>query len=484
MHIEKKDSSKSIISSFIWKLLERVSTQIINLIIQIVLARMISPKEFGSLAILIVFINIANIFVQKGFSSSLIRKKEVDMLDYDTAFITSFLISTLLYIILFFMSPAISHIYSSNELKSGLRILSISLLFGALYCIQNAILVREMKFKIIFKRGLISSVLSGIIGIIMAIYGGGLWSLVVQNLLNQILLCLTVSKIIKWRPRFRFSFERLREIFSFGGKILISEIISYGMESIRTLSIGKKFSTEALSYYDRGQIYPATLMRSIYDTIGGVLLPVYSKHQDEADLLSSSMCKAISVSMFIITPFFVGAAAIAHPLINILLTEKWSPCIPYFMIFCFYQITYPIQGITRQILYARGSSDIVLKMEIIKGFITLISLSVSLQFNVFAVAIAALITTYSVTYINLIYTQKVIPIKILKIIEGMKKTILYNLIMFILIYSINFFDLSNILKLIVQVFVGISVYWILSLVFNDENYLVIKKLFLNWYIKK
>lgn len=465
-----------VVTSFVWKFMERANTQIINLIVQVFLARMIAPEEFGSLAVLSVFFNIATIFVQKGLSSSLIRKKQADDLDYDTAFIVSIFIAIVLYIVLFVAAPYIATIFNSSELKNALRVLTLNLLFGALYCIQNAILVRQMKFKIIFFRGLISSIISGGIGITMAIHGFGLWALVAQIVSNQIILCLIVMNSIEWKPHFRFSFERLSEIVSFGGKILISELLVYIIEGIRTLIVGKKFTTELLSYYDRGQSYPATIMRSIYDTIGSVLLPIYSKKQDEPELLATAMYQAISICMFLITPFFVGLAAVAKPLISVLLTEKWLPCVPFFIVFCFYQITYPIQGITRQVLYARGNSELVLKMEVIKGIITMIALVISLKISVFAIAVSALITTYFITGFNLFYTKKVIPIQIKKVFINIKNTLIYNVGMFLIIFAINFVPLENGIKLLIQIFLGIITYITFAIIFKDKNYKTCLKL--------
>ncbi len=464
--------TSAVVSSFLWKFMERASTQIINLVVQISLARMIAPEDFGSLAVLIVFYNLSNIFIQKGLSSSLIRKKETDELDYNTAFLASLFVATCLVIILFFIAPYIAEIYKSEELVSALRILSISLLFGSLYCIQNAILVRTMQFKIIFIRGLKASIFSGVIGISMALCGYGLWALVAQILTNQIVLCISVRKSIEWKPKFQFSINRLNDILSFGGKILISELIVYTIESVRTLLIGKKYSVEDLAFYDRGQMYPATIMRSIYDTIGSVLLPVYSRHQDEEELLISAMYQTIFIAMFLITPIFVGMAAVAEPLISILLTDKWLPCVPYFIIFCFYQIPYPIQGITRQLLYAKGQSALVLKMEVVKGIVTITTLIISYSYGVLEIAVAALVTTYCVTIINLIYTRRVIPIQIKTILHGMTRTILYNVIMFLIVYSINYLALSNTIKIMIQISLGISSYFVLAKIFRDQNYLI------------
>lgn len=461
-------SNNKVINSFLWKFLERAGTQIVNLVVQIILARLINPSEFGSLAVLIVFVNIANIFIQKGLSSSIIRKKDADSLDYDTALWASMCLAGILYIIIFVFAPLISKVYNSVILIRGLRIFSIQLFFGALYCIQNAILVREMQFKTIFIRGIISSIGAGIVGIIMAYLEYGLWALVMQTILNQILCCLTAWKAVSWKPKFRFSKERLSDIFSFGGKILISELLSYSVEGIRTLVIGKVYSPKVLSYYDRGQTYPATLMRGIYDTIGGVLLPVFSKKQDDKNL-GYTIVKYNSIIFFLTTPIFVGMAAVANPLIPILLTDKWNGAIPFFIIFSLYWIPYPIQGICKMGVYAKGVSDSVLKIEVAKTIVTFITLGVSLFISPFAIALAALITMVFTTILYVVALYRIIHFSIYDMCKGIIKPAIASAAMFFVVNLIGGIHIGNVPKLFVQIIVGILIYLIISVICRNNN---------------
>lgn len=460
--------SNKMFSSFLWKFLERTSTQIINLVIQIILARLISPEKFGELAILIVFVNIANIFVQKGFSSSLIRKKEISDADCNTVFTVGFIVSLVLYVIIYLLAPVIAKVYNSPDLGSNLRVISIQLFFSAVYCVQNAILVREMKFRTIFFRGFIATVMAGLTGIGLAYKNYGLPALVAQSLLNQILLCVTAWFAVKWRPRFCFYKKNFAEIFSFGSKILLSEILSYFVESLRTLVIGKKYSETDLSYYDRGQTYPATLMRGVYDTLAGVLLPHFSKEQDENESLSQDLLNSVSVSMFIITPVFIGMAAVGPVLIPLLLTEVWIEAIPYFMIFCVYQIPFPIQGILRQAIYAKGQGTYVLKIEIIKSIISLVALLVALPFGVMPIAISAVAAMYITTGVSYFYTKRLITLSVKQIFSGTWKTFSSCIIMFVVVYAMNGIVLNKVVLLLCQVFVGILMYLLLSLMMHNE----------------
>ncbi len=464
-------NDRSIVKSFLWKFLERAGTQLVNLIVQIILARLIAPSEFGSLAVLIVFVNIANIFIQKGLSSSIVRKKEADTLDYDTALWASLVMAGILYTIIFFTAPFIANIYGSLILIKGLRVFALQLFFGSLYCIQNAILVREMQFKSIFIRGMISSIGAGVVGICMAYLGWGLWALVVQTLLNQILCCLTAWKAVNWIPGFRFSKTRLSEILSFGGKILVSEILNYSVEGIRTLAIGKVYSTEALSFYDRGQTYPATLMRGIYDTLGGVLLPVFSRKQEDDNDLGTAVVQSASVTFYLTTPIFVGMAAVANSLIPLLLTDKWAGAIPFFVIFSLYWIPYPIQGICKNGVYAKGDSDVVLKIEIARTVITFITLAIAIFISPLAIAIAALITMFFTTAFYIIALQKIIHFSIKSMFLSMVKTFFTSLAMYVLVRIVEMLNVGNALILLFQVIVGIISYLLISFVIKDKNLL-------------
>lgn len=342
---------KTVIGSLIWKICERGSAQLISLIVQIVLARILAPELFGIVAILLVFINIANVIIQKGFASSLIRKKDASDLDFNTAFLVSEGIAIACIIVIFFLAPFLESIYQTNELALYLRALSGVLVFGALNSIQNAALVRQMEFKKIFVRSFFAALGSGIISIFAALMNLGIWVLIIQTISQNILLCLITAFQCPWKPRLQFSKLSFNEIFSFGSKILVAEIISIVVEDIRTLVIGKKYSTEDLAYYDRGQVYPATAMSSIYDAIMSVMLPVFSKSQDDRKILASQVERACLMSSFVTFPLFIGFASVARPFVLLLLTDKWLASVPFIIVFCIYQLSFPIYGIMRQGLY-------------------------------------------------------------------------------------------------------------------------------------
>ncbi len=464
MASDSKESNRTILGSLVWKICERGATQLVSLIVQIILARILAPEAFGVIAILLVFINIANVFIQKGFASSLIRKKEATDIDFNTAFLVSECIALTCVAIIWIISPLLESWYQTNGLGFYLRVLSLVLVFGALNSIQNAVLVRKMEFKKIFIRSFLSAVSSGVISIAAAMANLGIWVLIIQSISQNMLLCIITTFQCPWKPKLQFSKSSFNEIFSFGSKILVAELISIGVEDTRTLIIGKKYSTSDLAYYDRGQVYPATAMRSIYDALMSVMLPVFSKNQDQDNVLARQIEKVCVMSCFFTSPLFIGFAAVAKPFVLLLLTEKWIDSTVFIVVFCFYQLIFPIYGIMRQGLYAIGKSDIVLKLEILKAALFLISIIIGVQLSPLGVAIATSIAIYIVTIVYIFVLRRFVGINVKSISSELIKTLASCLIMYLIItFFNNIVELGPALTLLIDilmgglVFVGVSV---------------------------
>lgn len=474
-----QSEKKRVAFSFVWKLLERGSAQLITLIVQIVLARILAPDEFGVISILLVFINIANVFIQKGFASSLIRKEDVSNKDYNTAFVVSEAIAIFCVVILIVFSNTIESFYSIPNLGTYMRVLSVSLLFGALYSVQNAELVKKMHFKQIFYRSIASSIGSGVIGIVAAFLGMGVWALIMQSVAQQVIICFATMVACEWKPRIEFSRKSFDELFFFGSKILVAEIISIGVENVRTLIIGKKYAATDLAYYDRGQVYPATAMRSIYDTISSVLLPVFSKIQNKPQKLADTVVQSLSISSFLICPLFIGLAAVARPFILLILTSKWESAAPFLIIFCIYQIAFPAYGILRQCLYALGKSDDVLRFEILRSIFFIIAIIVGLIFNTIAIAVFSCIAMYLTTIMYYCGVRKYLPLKTKKMILSIIKTIFQCVVMTMLIILFNKMQISIMLQILIDVVLGMVTYILLSVVLKNESFLFCVSFFKN-----
>lgn len=468
-------NKKGVASSFAWKLCERGASQVITIVVQIVLARLLAPDDFGALAIIVVFTNLANVFIQKGFASSIIRKKDASDADYNTAFVVSEGITLVCIAILFVVAPLIAGFYNNSHITWYLRVLSISLVFGALYSIENAVLVRNMKFKVIFIRSIAAALISGAVGIVAAFCGMGVWALIIQSVSQQIILCVVTYFGCDWKPRLSFSRESFRSIFSFGSKILVAELISIGVEDLRTLIIGKRYSSADLAYYDRGQYYPNAAMRGLYDTISSVMLPVLSKEQDNKEQLKKSVEQSVSLSVYMISPLFVGLAAVADLFVLLLLTERWAPSIPFLRLFCIYQLAFPIYGIMRQSLYAIGNSAAVLKLEIIRGMLFMVAIITGCLISPFVIAITTSVALYITTFIYVLFVHKYTGFNLKKVLKNILLTGLQCLIMYVFIMLLNRLSISKLLLLIIDVLVGAGIYIGLSILLRNESFAFLKK---------
>lgn len=465
--------SNNVASSFLWKFFERGSSQIITMVIQIILARILLPQDFGILAIILVFVNLASIFVQKGFASSLVRKKNTSEQDYNTVFVVSEGIALLFIIIIFLIAPLIASFYNNREIILYLRVLSMSLLFGAFYSIQSAILIRNMQFRIIFYSSLFATIISGLLGIIAAYSELGIWALIIQTLSQQILLCIATFAVCDWKPKIEFSRESFDNIFSFGSKILVAELISIGVEDLRTLIIGKKFSSIDLAYYDRGQYYPSATMRGIYDTIASVMLPVLSKEQDCLSRLAKTLEKSLCLSIFIVTPLYVGLAAVADIFIPVLLTEQWNASIPYLRIFCIYQLAFPIYGIMRQSLYALGDSSAVLRLEIVRGIFFIAAIIFGCFFDTFMIAITSTVALYATTAMYVFKVNNDIQFDVVNVARNIFVTLIQSVIMYAAIIEFNQINISKMLLLVVDIILGFLIYVGLSVIMKNGMLFVI-----------
>lgn len=463
----------NVASSFLWKFFERGSSQIITMIIQIILARILLPRDFGVLAIILVFVNLASIFVQKGFASSLVRKKNTSEQDYNTVFVISEGIALLFIIIIFLVAPLIAAFYNNHEIILYLRVLSISLLFGAFYSIQSAILIRNMQFKIIFYSSLSATIISGLLGIIAAYSELGIWALIIQTLSQQIVLCIATFAVCDWRPKIEFSRESFEDIFAFGSKILVAELISIGVEDLRTLIIGKKFSSTDLAYYDRGQYYPSATMRGIYDTIASVMLPVLSREQDCLSKLAKTLEKSLCLAIFIVTPLYVGLAAVADIFIPVLLTEQWNASIPYLQIFCIYQLAFPIYGIMRQCLYALGNSSAVLKLEIVRGILFIAAIIFGCFFDTFMIAIASTVALYTTTAMYTFKVNNDIHFDVVNVARNVFITLIQSAIMYAAIIAFNQIGISKVLLLVLDIILGCVMYVGSSVIMKNRMLFVI-----------
>jgi teichuronic acid exporter len=457
-----------VLSSLLWKLMERGGTQGIQFIVQIVLARLLLPEDYGIIALVLVFIAIANVFVQSGLNTSLIQKKEADEIDFSSVFYVSLLIAGLFYIILFLTVPFIAEFYNKQQLIPVLRVLAVTLFFGAFNSIQNAIIARNMQFKKLFFSSTGAILISGIVGIYMACAGYGVWALVGQQIINQLSISLILWFTVKWRPRLIFSHRRVKELFSFGWKLLVSSLIYTIYIDLRSLVIGKMFEAEILGLYNRGQQFPAVLVSNIDGSIQSVMFPVLASQQDSRPRVKDMMRRAIVTSSFVTFPMMVGLAVTAEPLVKLLLTDKWLPCVPFLQIFCASHALMPIHTANLQAINALGRSDIFLKLEIIKIIVGLSVLGITVFYGVYAIALGAVLSGIISTFINAYPNKKLLGYSYKDQCNDIMPSLLLSLVMGVVVYNFKLLGLSALITLIIQVCGGVILYVGLAWIFKLE----------------
>ncbi len=463
-----------VLSSLFWKLMERGGNQGIQFIVQIFLARLLAPEQFGIIAIVMVFIDLAQVFVQSGFNTALIQKKDADEVDFSSVFYLSLFVAALLYILIYFTAPFIAEFYRDPILTSVLRVIGFTLFFGAFYSIQNAYIARNMVFKKLFYSSIGSILISGMAGIIAAYMGLGIWALVIQQLLNQASSIIIMWLTVKWRPKLIFSFKRVKVLFSFGWKLLASFLLNTLYSDLRTLIIGRIYNPSTLGYYNRGQLFPKVIVSNIDGSIQSVMLPTLSAYQDDKERVKKMMRRAIVTSSFIIFPMMIGMAAVAEPLVKIVLTDKWLPAVPFLQIYCISYSLQPIHTTNLQAINAMGRSDIFLKLEIIKKIYGLIVLAISINFGVYAIALGAVLTGVISSFVNAYPNKQLLNYSYKEQWLDIMPSLLISFIMGAVVYLFNFLSLTALQILILQVGIGIVLYVGLAKIFKIEcfSYLV------------
>jgi len=473
------DLKTKTIKGMFWSFSEIVSLQGINFVVQIFLARLLMPEDFGLIGMITIFIAVSQSLIDSGFTSAIIREKNITNTDYSTVFYFNLVISIVIYFILFFSSPLISSFYNEPRLVYIIRILSVVIIINAFGLIQRTILTREIDFKTQTKITFISSVLSGIVAVILAFLGLGVWALVIRQILMQLIQSLMLINHNKWIPSLSFDINSFKRLFGFGWKILVSGLINTLYQNIYYPIIGKFFSVTDLGFFTNAKKMNDIPSMATSQAVQKVSYPVLSQIQDNEKSLKNGFRKAIRNTTFINFPLMIGLAAIADPLIKLLIGEKWAPSIPYFQILCFTGMLYPLHALNLNILQVKGRSDLFLKLEIIKKIIGIISIIVVLFFGLGIIGLlwAEVFTNIISFFINSFYSKKMIDYSTRDQIKDIYPIFFASIIMAGITYSLTFFlDVRNIFLLLIQIPVAILIYITLSYIFQIEEVKTIKSI--------
>lgn len=458
-----------VITSLFWKFFERMGTQGIQFIIQLILARLLLPEDYGVIALITVFISLANVFVQSGFNTALIQQKDVEEEDYSSVFVVSAVVALIIYILLFVSSDAIAAFYKMPNLSSVIKILGLVLFFGAFNSIQIAKVSREFQFKKLFYSSLGANIFSGILGIILAYYKFGVWALVAQQLSNQFFICVILLFIVDWKPHMRCNLSRIKNMFDYGWKLLVSNLIDVLYNNIYSLVIGKFYKSDQLGYYNRADQFPNILVTNVNGSIQSVMLPALSEEQDNLAKVKSMVRRSMVTSSFFVFPAMAGLAACSEPLIELLLTEKWLFCVPIMRMLCLSYAFWPIHTANLQAINAIGRSDVFLKLEIIKKMVGIICLIISLPFGVIVMAFSKVVSSVASTVINAWPNRKLLNYSFLEQIYDIAPSFLISLVMGGVVYLLNEVLMFHIVvNLAIEVIVGGCLYLGLAKIFKLE----------------
>lgn len=471
--MEDKSLRNKVLTSFLWRFAERTGAELVTFIVSIVVARILDPGVYGLVAMSMVFLSISKSFIDSGLGSALIQKKEADEVDFSSVFYFNLVAGLLLYGVIWFAAPGIANFYHDTSLVEIIRVLGISLPIYGINNVQCAFVSRTMAFKRFFYATIVGTIISAIAGIGLAVSGYGVWALIAQTLINSLMDTIILWYTVRWRPVWRFSWQRLWKLWHFGWKLMASGLIDRVYGELYSLIIGRKYTADDLAFYNKGQRFPSMLVSNINSSINSVLLPAMSSVQDNTDKVREMTRQAIKVSSYTIMPMMMGLAVCADSIIAILLTEKWLFCVPYLRIACFTYAFYPLHTANLNAIKAMGRSDVFLKLEILKKITGLALIIPAAGISVLAMAYSGIIQSVTCQIINSYPNKKFLGYSYLSQLKDMLPQIALSLVMGALVYPVKFMGFNPWLTLIIQVPLGILLYVAGSFVFKVDTYFYI-----------
>lgn len=462
----------------VWSSLDAFLGQGITFLVGLVLARLLSPEEYGLIAIITIFISVFNSIVDSGFSNALIRKQDATEVDYNTVFYTNLVISAVLSTALFFGAPLIADFFARPQLTPLTQAMSSIVVINAFSIVQNIRLTKNIDFKTKTKVSLIASVASGIIGIAMAFSGFGVWSLVAQQISKQLLNSVFLWVFNKWLPKLIFSWKSFKEMFDFGWKLLVSGLINTIWTEIYQVVIGKFYQPQTLGQYTRAQQFSSIFSSNLTSIIQRVSYPVLSQLQDDKERLKSGYKRIIKITMLVSFVLMLGLAAIAKPMILVLIGTKWLPAVPFLQILCFNMMLYPLHSINLNMLQVQGRSDLFLKLEIVKKMIGVLPLCLGIFVNIYYMLISSVFVGFFSYYLNARYSGPFLNYSIKEQVKDIIPGFSIALLMALPVYAISYLPLNPFVLLPIQLLAGLLIVLALCEKIGLEEYKEIKSIVL------
>jgi len=467
------------IKGFGWNFLDNVLNRGISFVVGIVLARLISPSEYGLIGIVLIFIAVFNSIVESGLGTALIRKNDCTEDDYNTVFHTNLILSVILFFVFYVCSPLIADFFNEPQLNLLGKVMGCVLIINALSIIQNTILLKKLDFKGKMFISMGSSLTSGVIGITMAYKGYAIWSLVGQQISRQGVYTLLLWIYNHWLPKLVFSWKSFKELFGFGSKLLAAGIIDTTWNQIYQVVIGKFYAPATLGYYTKANEFGSIFSSNLTSVVQSVSFPALSKIQDDLIRLKRGYQKVIKTTMLITFTLMLGMAAVAEPMIRVLIGDKWLPCVPFLQIVCFQMFLYPLHAINLSLLLVRGRSDLFLKIQILKKFIAVIPILLGIFVGIYWMLIGSVITGITAYYINAYYSKPLLNYSISEQVKDILPSFAVSLCMAMSVYSISYLPVKPIIVLCIQIGVGAILQITLCEIFRLSEYLELKSIVLN-----
>lgn len=461
---------KQVVKGIGWSAIERFSLQLIQFVIQIVMARLLLPSDYGIIGMLAIFMQLAQVFIDSGFANALIQKKDCTERDYSTVFYYNLAVSLILYAICFFIAPYVADFYEIPLIVKVMRIQTIALLINAWAVIPKARLVKNVDFKIQSKVSLASALISGAAGIYMAAEGFGVWALCCQSLLNSLLQVIFLYINVKWYPTEAFCKESFSKLFSFGSKILGASIISVIYNNLYAIVIGRRFSAKELGLYTRADQFAVFPSNNLASVISRVAFPVLSRVQDNDSELISIYRKLICYSSFVIFPLMFGLVAVARPMVSTILTDKWADVVPILQIVSFAWMFDHLSQLNLNLLYVKGRSDLVLKLEVIKKSIAVAVLFASMPFGLVWMCWGRVLYSIIALMINSYYTSKMISYGYLKQMRDYIPYFAASMVMAVIVYFIIGAVDGSVMQLLSGILSGAVIYVLMTMLFFKDLY--------------
>lgn len=461
---------KKTITGLLWTFAERIGAQLIGFVVSIILARLLCPEEYGVISIVWVFVNLCNVFVDSGFAQALIQNKDTEDVDFSSVFYFSLCMSALLFLILFFAAPYIALFYNMEILQPVVRVMGLRVILTSYTSVLRAKVSKSMAFRNFFFASLGGTLVSAVVGISMAYLGFGVWALVAQDFTDVIIDTVILAATVKWYPKREFSFTRMRMLFHYGWKVLVGSLVDALYQDFRSLYVGKLYSADDLAYYTRGKQFPNLLVTNINSSISSVLFPAISSQQGNLTNIKNMTRRAIKTSAYLITPMLIGLATVAEPLVILLLTEKWLPCVPFLQILCINSALIPLQTANVQAINAMGRSDITLRLNIIKKTFGFTMVIVFTRISVEAMAWAGVAAGFFSLIVNILPNQKLLGYGFVEQMWDVVPCWLISGAMACIVRLVYLLRLPIFAELVVMVLIGIISYLLLSVLFRIESF--------------